>query len=224
MLHLNCVNDKILALEKMTRFYFRRLFCKNDGSAIIEFALVAPVFFLLLFGVVEFGLYTYHKIMVERIAVDVSRVASIGKSTDSVCSGLPTREDYIRCFVKKRAAGMINGDKIEVHVQALTAGGASTPDICFDVNPPSSEPTTCAMYEDVDGSGAYNGIAASNAGKSGQVIEVRIAYPWSVQIPFMNKFFKTVDNKGNERHAIMISAATVIKNEPFSNADMSVPF
>lgn len=208
-------------MNKANKFY-SQLFRKSDGSAIIEFAIVAPVFLLLMFGVVEFGLFTYHKVMVERLAVEVSRVASIGKSSDSICTGFPTREEYIKCIVKSMASSMINKDRLEVQVQAVTAGGTAMPDICFDMDPPSSTPATCNMYEDVDGSGAYNGLAASNAGAAGQVIEVRISYPWAVQLPLMKRFFKTVDNQGNERHAVMITSATTIKNEPF--ADTSVPF
>ncbi|MEQ1790640.1 MAG: hypothetical protein ABL857_09385 [Rickettsiales bacterium] len=143
-------------------------------------------------------------------------MASIGKSSNSVCSGLPTRESYIRCIVKDKASVLINGNRTEVQIQSLTAGGTTVPDICFDVNPPSSAPATCAVYEDVDGSGPpYNGLAASNAGTAGQLIEVRISYPWSVQIPLLNKFFKTTDSQGNERNVLMITAATVVKNEPF---------
>lgn len=203
-------------MKNNMRLFYLNFLRKNDGATIIEFAIVAPVFFLLIFGLTEFGLFTYHKIMVESIAVDISRVASIGKSSDSVCFGFSTRESYIRCLVKNRTSVMINGDKTEVQINTLTAGGAVVPDICFDVDPPSSVPSTCVVYEDVDGNGVYSGIAASNAGNAGEVIEVRISYPWSVQIPLMNKFFKTTDSLGNERNVIMITAATVIKNEPFN--------
>ncbi len=199
-------------------FFYSRFLRRNDGSAIIEFALVAPIFFLLFFGVIEFGLYTYHQIAVERIAAEVARTASIGKIGDSGCPASPTGTDsekqllYIKCVVKRMAAGLINGDRIEVLVNDLAAGGTpSAPDICIeDTLPiPSSAPATCDKYEDVNGDGKYNGADASNAGVRGGTIQVRILYPFSVQFPIMSQYF------GSGHNGIsMITAATVIRNEP----------
>ena len=194
-------------------FFYSRFLRKNDGSAIIEFAIVAPVFFLLFFGVTEFGLFMYHRITIERIAVEVSRISSIGKFSDSVCSGFTNRKDYITCVVKNKASALINGNKVQVQINTLVAGGTTTPDICLDdaLNP-TSAPATCIVYEDVNGSGTYNGSASSNLGTAGEVIEVRISYPWVVQFPLAGRFFGSAAHKG----IAMITAATTIKNEPFN--------
>lgn len=199
-------------------FSISGFFRRSDGTAIIEFAIIAPVFFLIIFGVLEFGLFMYSKSVIEGIAVEISRTASIGKSSGGACSGMTgakAREDYIRCVVKERAKALIGGDQADVQINTVVAGGTTDPDICFAVTPPSSPAICAGVYEDVNGDGKYNGLAASNAGKPGEAIEVRISYPWNVQFPLMNKFFQTVDSGGNVRHAIMMTSSTVIKNEPF---------
>ncbi len=205
-------------------FFYSNFLRRNDGSAILEFAVVAPIFFLLFFGILEFGLYTYHQMAVERIAMAVSRIAAIGKMGDS--SGCPqstagTDSDkqlvYMKCVVKRMAGGLIDGDRIEVVVNTLAAGGTpSAPDICIeDTLPlPSSAPATCDKYEDVNGDGKYNGADASNVGGRGQTIQIRVLYPFSVQFgvqfPIMNQYFG-----GGVNGISMITTATVIKNEPF---------
>lgn len=191
---------------------------KNDGATIIEFAVVAPLFFLLVFALVEFGMILYSKVIIEGIALEVTRTASLGKPNDAQCSNSKSREDYIKCFVKYKSAVLINGDKTQVQILRIGDGGTSVPDICFDTNPPSSDQDKCDVYQEVNGKAGYQGIQASNLGVGGQVIEVRISYPWSILMPLVGEFFKTTDNKGNSRNSFMVTASTVIRNEPFPTA------
>jgi hypothetical protein len=204
-----------MELNVIMRRFTSGFFRKNDGSAIIEFALVAPLFFLLVFAMLEFGLFLYSKIIVENIAVEISRTASIGKPSDSQCPDAVDRPAYIKCIVKHRSSVLINGDKTQVQIIKLADGETLVPDICFDVNPPSSEPATCSVYQEVNENSGYQGAQASNLGVGRQLIEARISYPWSVLMPLMGQFFKKTDNKGNTRNVVMITASTVIRNEPF---------
>lgn len=198
--------------------YMYQFIRKNDGSTLIEFAIVVPIFFLFFFGIIEFGLVTFHKIAIERIAMEVSRIASVGTTGDSSCpadtalSPQAQQVEYIKCIVRIKASGLINSEEVQVQVQPIAGGGkTSAPDICFDdPKNPSSLPTTCALYEDVNGDGKYNGLS-SNPGFRGDIIEVRISYPWKVQLPFMHEFFTV----GTHTGVAMLTASTVIKNEPF---------
>jgi hypothetical protein len=202
------------------RSSFAKLFDRDDGATIIEFALVAPVFFLVIFGMFEFGLFMYHKVIIENIAVEVSRAASLGKTSDGGDCSYPNdaagRISYIECVVKQKSSVLINGDKTEVQIVNLQNGETIVPDICFDTDPPSSSPGTCTVYEEVNGKPEYQGAAASEASGGGALIEVRISYPWSVQIPLMNQFFQRTDSQGNTRNVVMITASAVIRNEPFN--------
>ena len=194
-------------MPRFSSIFFR----KNDGATIIEFAIVAPIFFLIMFGMIEFGLFMYHRTTVERIAVEISRLVSIGKTVDSVCSGTKTQLEFINCVVEDRSSALMNGDRLQVQVKTLADGGTTVPDICLaDPENPSSAPETCTIYEDVDGNGVYRGSSTSNFGANGDAVEIRLSYPWAVKFPLMSDYFGSADNKG----IVMISASTIIKNEP----------
>ena len=55
-------------LEKMCRSYRK----KRRGAAVVEFAIVAPLFFLLLFGMIEYG----RMVMVQQVLTNASREGS----------------------------------------------------------------------------------------------------------------------------------------------------
>lgn len=58
-------------------FPFIRLGRDNRGGAAIEFALLAPVFIALMFGVVEVGLYMQNYNAVHSLATDAARFAAV---------------------------------------------------------------------------------------------------------------------------------------------------
>ena len=70
--------------------------CERRGAALVEFAMVAPVFFLFLVGAVEFG----RAIMVQEALTNASRegarVATLDGSLDSDVSN--AANDYLNCM------------------------------------------------------------------------------------------------------------------------------
>lgn len=211
----HCTNSKIV-----TKTAF---FSNESGTAIIEFAIIAPVFFLIFFGLFEFGLFMFHKVVLENIAVEVSRIVSLGGKSSPACLGKVTREDFIKCVVTDKAQVLINPSQVQVQVVKATAPNKSTsPDICLDdPNNPSSTVLACTQYQELNGTAGYQGIADSDAGLKSDIVEVRITYPWKVQLPLLNEYFSapvynsvtgvTTTQKGY----LSITAVTVIKNEPF---------
>src|SRR5688572_1770500 len=49
----------------------------DEGVALVEFALIAPLFFLLIFGIIEFGWGFYQKIDVRHGAREGARLAAV---------------------------------------------------------------------------------------------------------------------------------------------------
>jgi len=47
------------------------------GQTIVEFALIAPVFFILLFGIIDFGLMLNHRITLEHAVREGARYAAV---------------------------------------------------------------------------------------------------------------------------------------------------
>jgi Flp pilus assembly protein TadG len=79
-------------------FWFSRLFvleklcrsCRKNrrGAAVVEFAIVAPIFFLLIFGMIEFG----RVVMVQQLLTNASREgARLGVLNDATVSQVQTK-------------------------------------------------------------------------------------------------------------------------------------
>jgi hypothetical protein len=206
-------------------------FIKNCvGATIVEFAIVAPVFFLLLAGIVEYGLYTFSSVAIESAVMQAARTASLGKSSDKAgsgraCEGTADRVGYIKCVLRDKTSSLINADTITITANLVANGGVPasvSPDICMTDPPTVGGPCPKdTPWQDVNGNNKYDpGTAMTEAsmGNAGDLVEVRVYYPWKVQIPFMKSFFGCRGDQaqaGCKEGIIMISSSTVLKNEPF---------
>ncbi len=191
---------------------------QQQGSVAIEFAIIALPFFMLLWAIIEYGLILFTQVAVESATLQVAREASIGHGqTDAL--GVCSREEYVRQIIRQKTAGLINAESVKVSAAPVASGGVprtQTPDICVSNNPPTVG-GLCpgGIYEDVNHNGVYDatvpGLALASAG---QLVELRVYYPWKVQIPFFGQFF-------GDHGILMITSSTVLKNEPFAGAGCS---
>lgn len=188
---------------------FRR--CRAGATA-IEFAAVALPFFLILYAIIEYGLILYTQVVIESSTLQVARQASLGKGVITA-PGICNREQYVRQQVEQRTRGLINGQKVIVTAATVVQGGvpsSGTPDICMSDPPTIGGPCPTGVYEDVNRNGRYDAtVPGVNLGDAGQLVEIRVSYPWKVQIPFFGKYF-------GEHGVLMISSSTVLRNEPFT--------
>lgn len=197
---------------------FRQWIKSEDGATILEFALVAPVFFLLLMAIIEFGLIMFTSVALESAVMQASRDASIGKCATPPC-GHGDRVSYLQNRIVQKTQGLIGSDQVVVTAKRVVdSGELPVPDVCLKDGkatvggacngcPPGGQCT----YEETNGINGYQGDAGSLAlGAAGELVEIRVMYPWMVQVPIMRRFFGT-------NGIMMISSSTVIKNEPFSN-------
>lgn len=97
------------------------------GASALEFALVAPVLFLLLFGIVDFG-FTYNNIQaVQYAGHEGARAAAVGRTGSSTsCSPQGTASSagastqQLICLVKDRAGLDVADTRVKI---VLTADG-----------------------------------------------------------------------------------------------------
>jgi len=73
-----------LCLDKVSRSYRR----KRLGAAVVEFAVVAPVFFLLVFGMLEFG----RMVMVQQVLTNASREGARAAVLDGATASSVTNQ------------------------------------------------------------------------------------------------------------------------------------
>lgn len=196
---------------------FQRFRRDARGATIIEFALVAPVFFFLMFVVIELGLLLFTQVALESATMQVSRSAAIcnkaGNGTD--CASI------VRTIVQQRTKGLVNAKGVVVEARSLAQGGVPRiPDICI-TDPPSSPPT-CPEdipYVDNNGNKNYDAPGGVSVGSAGDLVEIRATLPWELMIPFLDRMplfgSPRTENKLYGTDGIVtLSASTVIKNEP----------
>ncbi len=80
----------------------RKLLKDHKGTAFIEFALIAPIFFLVTFGIIDFGRMMWLNNTVEHAATEGARYAAVRGSNKPS----PATETQVVSFVQNRADGM----------------------------------------------------------------------------------------------------------------------
>ena len=161
----------------------------RSGSAIIEFALIAPVFFLLIFALMEIGIIFFAQSTLQRAANDVARLIRTGQAQ----SGAMT-QTQIHAQVCADIAPLIPCDgNLRVDVESFSNfGGAS-------FSPP------------LNASGNFNSDNAYSPGTSCNVVLVRVFYGWTVFTPVLTPF---LTNMNGNKH--LLYSAVSFRNEPFT--------
>lgn len=167
---------------------FKRRRAKSGATA-VEFALVAPIFFVMIFAIIEAGAVYIGEAWMQYATSDVGRMVRTGQIQlqnidqttfrNMVCARL---NPYLACDANLR-----------VEVQAYSDFSAAS------FGPP------------VDANGNFTS-SAYNPGSACQVVLVRNVYKWTLHTPFFTTFL--VNNGTNKR---LLSAATAFRNEPFQS-------
>lgn len=180
---------------------FRR--CKRGATA-VEFALVFPIFLVIILALFELGLIGYTSVALESIVTRVGREASIGNF-----NGDETRSEQVKAMIKERTKPLIGSENIQIidTVLSVTESGgynAALPDYCN--NPPS-----CTMFVDNNGNGVYDPPGTGGGfGGAEEVVEIRVRLPWRANFGFIRDVF-------GENGITPITAVTIVKNEPFGS-------
>ncbi len=101
----------------------------KSGQSLVEFALVAPLFFLLIFGVIDFGRLFFTQATLQHALREAGRYAVTGNKlpgTNPDTSQPYTRVESIKQAAKKAAMGLDVG-AITVSSQSGGAGSAGGP-------------------------------------------------------------------------------------------------
>jgi len=91
----------------------------DDGAVLVEFAIIVPIFFLLIFGIMEFGWAFFQKIDVRGGANEGARLVAVNYKT----TASPTPTDQATQIVNEVCARM--GAKAGISVQVTRSGTAA---------------------------------------------------------------------------------------------------
>jgi len=195
---------------------FSRLCRHKEGATAVEFAVVAGAFFMLLFGIIEYGMIMLTKVAIESAVTQVTRSASIG----TVVAGCSDRVCSVKKLVQDKTLGLVNNESVIVTATVVSNPTTVTPpvpDICLD-SPATPYPASCAgVYIDNNSTPGYQqsgGINGASIGLAGELVEIRVTYLWRVLFP-MFEIFQSYAGAGGQRGLLVITSSSVIKNEPF---------
>lgn len=96
---------------------FGRVIRNNDGATIIEFAIVAPVLFMLVFGIIEFSLLMFASSVVEGATNNAARLSKTGAEravTGSAAQRAAADAARLRQLILDRGAGVLKDENLVI--------------------------------------------------------------------------------------------------------------
>jgi hypothetical protein len=175
----------------------------QSGIAALEFALIAPVFFIMMMGIIEFSLIMFTLATMESATNITSRLGKTGYTALG-----STREEQIVQNVKDKTAGLLDPNQIAIDSKSYSNfNNIGQPEPC--ISPPTTPcPGTPGVhFSDVNGNGTWDAdMGKAGLGGAGDVVVYTVSYPWTVQTPFVNQVIGSI---------FTITVRSVVRNEPF---------
>lgn len=186
-----------------------RLLKDNRANAITEFALIAPLMLLLLFGLMEFSHVSSARTRLEGSTMRAARAVA--------ASDCPSeREALMKQIVTDGMSNIPSPSKGVVQVTTKSYsdkfGDVGEPEPFSDENGDSVW-TLGEPFTDVNGNGEYDDDmgTAGSIGGAGQVISYTARYQ-------VSSLFGFISSKYSGSDIYTIEASTVIRNEPIFNS------
>lgn len=186
-----------------------RLFRRNRrGSAAVEFAMVAPVFFALLFAILETGITFLAGQVLESVTQESARMIMTGQSQ----TGQLTPSEVTAC--NNPAAGALSQAEFKSCVCGQVPALLTCNNIYVDVRSYSSFAnldTDLANSCEIDNNGnLVTNNMQYNTGGPGDIVLVRLCYEWP---QFVTRLGYNITNLADGNRLLLATAA--FKNEPY---------
>jgi len=154
---------------------------------VVEFALVAPVFFALLFAILESGIMFFADQTLESIAQSSARMILTGQAQSSGFA----QADF-KTYVCGQIPAIFDCNNVYVDVQSYSTFGSIT------------------LSSQIDGSNNFIVPSNYSPGGPGNIVVVRLFYQWQL---FVTGFGFNVSNlAGNKK---LLIATVVFQTEPY---------
>jgi len=164
---------------------FRR---NRRGSAAVEFALVAPIFFALLFAIIEVALMFFASQVLETITQNSARFILTGQA-----QGAAYTQAQFKTYVCNQIPALFTCNNVYVDVESYNAFSAINLDGHIDAN-----------------GNFINNNMNYCPGNAGQIVVVRLFYAWPL---FVTGLGFNISNLSNNQRLLVATAA--FQNEPF---------
>jgi len=89
---------------------------KDHGTSIVEFALILSLFFLLIFGILEFGRYFFVQHTLQFATREGMRLALVGRRLPDGQGGFLSRTESIIQTIRENASLAVDPSSLEIYV------------------------------------------------------------------------------------------------------------
>lgn len=197
----------------LARLILRKLksrFEDNRGAAMIEAALILPIFFLLIFTALEFGMIIFYSFVLESAMFDASRLAKVSESNAQTVAA-------IRQSIQDRSFGLIPGDEVVITTDlqvSLADNWQNAPaEQCTDaagvVIPGETCPNCSIGWADANGNNLCDiGPPPIVLEAPGNLVSFYAFYKKTLYSPLVSFMANLTGNKR------VLGAAVVVRNEP----------
>jgi Flp pilus assembly protein TadG len=166
----------------------RRFRRNRRGSAAVEFAMVAPVFFALLFAIIETAIVFFASQVLETVTQDSARMIMTGQAQTSSYS----QSDFQNYVCGKVTVLFDCMGGISIDVQSYSAFSSVT------------------IVDPIDAGKNFVAPNRYNPGGPGDIVVVRLFYQWPL---FVTGLGYNISNlTGSKR---LLSATAAFRNEPY---------
>jgi Flp pilus assembly protein TadG len=166
---------------------FRRFRRSRRGSAAVEFALVAPVFFALLFAIIETALAFFAGQVLETITQNSARMIMTGQAQTASFT-----QAQFQTYVCSQIPALFTCSSIYVDVQ----------------NYPTFSNVT--INSQIDGSNNFVNNMQYKPGGPGDIVVVRLFYQWPLFVTGLG--YNIANLSGSKR---LLTATAAFRNEPY---------
>ncbi len=179
------------------RKLLRRFRRDRRGVTAVEFALVAPVFFVLLFAIIETALIFFAGQVLETITQDSARLVLTGQAQ----SGSLSPQDFKNAVCAHKLSFIFDCKGISVDVRSYP------------------QANVIKIPNQIGSGGAFIDDMKYCPGQGGNFVVARLFYQWPVIVTKMLNFgdvlgYDPSNLNGSKR---LLSAIAVFRNEPFLN-------
>lgn len=188
----------------MRKFSIHRLRKNTQGATALEFALIAPVFFMLFMGTIELALVLFVENVIESSVTNSARLGKTGYSEEGV-----SREDMIYAMIRSRASFIVDTEQVQIDALAyeqISQIGVEEPYTDSNGNGgyDAGEP-----YTDVNGNGQWDDdMGAAGLGGAGDIVVYTVSYPWHLITPIVSHVLGTGG-------IYTVQSSIVVRNEPY---------
>ena len=160
------------------------------GSAVVEFAFIAPVFFVLLMGIIEAGIIFFAQSVLQNATNDAARLIRTGQ----VAAASMTQTQFRTTICNEIGPLLACDSNLLVDVESFSSFSSVT--------------YTSAL---TSGNALNTNLNNYSIGAACSIVLVRTFYTWNVVTPLLTTFLV---NMTNNQH--LLTAAAAFRNEPYT--------